>query len=187
MIILLLIVIVIIAAAAALYFLKIKPEAEAKAVAKAVAEAEAEAVTEVFEAEAIGRTVRYEQAKGCINIHWIKVYGIEFQGGEEELISWQKPTIASSNYGPEYVAENIHVYEILGESIGLYHSQCDEKLQWIEIDLEKDYKITRIEVRNRGGDRMFVKKGKISILDMDKNEIWSDVIREIKNEYSYTI
>jgi hypothetical protein len=175
MIIILLLLIISIGAAVAVYFLKIKPEAEA--------------ADAVFEAEAIGRTVRYEQAKGCINIKWIKVYGREFKGGVEELISWDKPTIASSVYKKgTFVANNIHKYD--SQADHMYHSECDGKLEWIEINLEKDYKITRIELKNRGDcckERMLELKGKISILDMDRNEIWSEVIEEEKDDYSYTI
>jgi hypothetical protein len=154
---------------------------------KMEAEEEAEAADAVFEADAIGRTVRYEQAKGCVQIQWIKVYGIEFKGGDEELISLGKPTIGSSEYNDDFVANNIHTYE---EGNKMFHSLCTGKIEWIEIDLEKDYKITRIELRNREDcckPVMFENEGKISILDMDRDEIWSEGVQEVKDEYSYFV
>jgi hypothetical protein len=143
-----------------------------------------------------GRIVRFEQDKGCINIAWIKVYAIV--EGLEILVSQGRPTSASSVYKdvPALFGEkNIHLYDeyvnsYKGDMVNGYHSYCnkDNELEWIEINLENDYNITRIELKNREDDKKErVLEGKLSILDKDMYETWSQVITETQDQYSYTI
>jgi hypothetical protein len=158
-------------------------------------DADAENVDIAVEIETLltnGRHVKFMNPKGCINLMWIKVYGVDTLDGEERLISEGKPATAStvlSKNEKEFGAQNISIYgapEMKWD--GMYHSYCDGKEQWVNIDLEKDYKITRIEIKNREGKYSpRIKEGVISILDKDNIETWSQVVSENKTDYTYVI
>lgn len=155
---------------------------------------------------AYGRFIRIEQPNTSksfsqapvINLGWIKVYTKDSEGNDV-LISKDKPIQVSSilrkevkNFGPKF----LHIYEQIPKDEnhwgGMFHndSSLDKKNKvtpFIEIDLEKEYLISKIEVGNRfynyGHDR--IHNADLFILREDKTPDWKGKFEGAKKVYNF--
>jgi hypothetical protein len=178
------VVVLLIISSVAAYFLTVKEE---------LVEEEKEAVEN--KEKFFGQYVRLEQnvEPFCLNILWIKVYTID-SDGQEILVSKNKPATSRSVYkgdNKNFGTQNIHLYEIQDDidHNGLYHSECGVgEQEWIEIDLEQEYPISRIQIGNRlDCCQERILNSKIVVLDAQKTETWGESITETKDEYEFYI
>lgn len=140
------------------------------------------------------RYIRLEQkvAPFCLNILWIKVYTRD-SNGQDVLISKNKPATSrsvlnSDNY--TFGTKNIHLYEPQNSIAhqGLYHSECVGVPEWIEIDLEQEYPVSRIQIGNRlECCKERIVNSEIIVSDTQKSEIWRMKITDIKDVYDFSI